>query len=65
MKKKGCFLEYREGMRVMFFQPGDASIMDVDRINDVLISSVYDGNSTEGFRGFGSPKERNYYNREG
>lgn len=51
MKKKGCLLEYREGMRVMVFQPGDAAISDVDRSNDVLITSVYDGNSIERFHG--------------
>ena len=41
----------------MVSHPGGAPIMDVDRINDLFVVSVYDGISMNDFRGFGSPNE--------
>ena len=57
LESKGCILEYREGRRVMVSQSGGLPIMDVDRINSVLVVEVFNGATTNGSHGFGSPRE--------
>ena len=57
LEKKGCVLEYREGRRILVSHPGGSPIMDVDRINDVLIVNVYDDILTDTFHVCGSPLE--------
>ena len=57
LEKMRCVLEYRGGRRVMFSTPGGAPIMDVVRVNDVLVVEVLKDNFLDDFRTFGSPKE--------
>ena len=41
----------------MVSHPGGTPIMDVDRINDVLIVEGFEGFSPDDFHGFGSPRD--------
>lgn len=42
LEQKGCALETRQGTRVLVSCVGGAPVMDVDRINNVLIVEVFD-----------------------
>ena len=43
----------------MISHPVGASIMDVDRVNDVLVVEVFNNNSKDDYHGFGSVRDAN------
>ena len=51
LERKGCVIEYREGRREIVSHPGDAPVMDVDRVNDVLVVNFFNNNSKDGYHG--------------
>lgn len=56
-KRREASFEYREERHGMVSHPGGTPIKDVDRINNVLLVSVFDGISSNAFREFGPLKE--------
>ena len=41
----------------MFSHPDGAPVMDVDRVNDVLVVKIFNNNSKDDYHGYGSPRD--------